>query len=181
MSYTETGLLANNSFITADSNGMIDDLDCSSDSTMAGIGRWIAPNSADATNSTADPFDVIIGDKQDAGSLVVRLHHGHIITKSFEGIYTCIMPRADGTQTYHLLGIYQNGFNSKKLGEQELIPPPSALLLLQWGPALPLIFRERFFSNEIWQKEYIGVGVHREGSIKGAKGQGGGGGGELLS
>lgn len=93
---------------------MIDDLDCSSDSTMAGTGRWIAPNGVDLTNSTTDPFDIIIGDEQDPGSLVVQLRNGHIVTRSFEGVYTCIIPREDGVQTYHHVGIYRNGFSSKR-------------------------------------------------------------------
>lgn len=114
MSYNRTKMLANNSFITSDSSGMIDDLDCSSDSTMAYAGYWIAPNGADITNTTTDPFDVIIGDEDDPGSLVVQLQHGHIVTRSFEGVYTCIMPREDGEESYHHVGIYQNGFDSKR-------------------------------------------------------------------
>lgn len=104
----------NNTFIIADSSGVIDDLDCSSDSTMANIGHWIAPNGVDLTNNTLDPFDIIVGQEDDPGTLLVQLRNGHIITKSFEGVYTCIMPSEDGTQAYHQVGIYQNGFNGKR-------------------------------------------------------------------
>ena len=114
MSYNGTEVLANNSFITSDSSGVIDALDCSSDSTVAFSGYWIAPNGEDITNNTADPFDVSVGDEEDPGSLVVQLQHGHIITRSFEGVYTCIMPREDGEDSYHHVGIYQDGFNSKR-------------------------------------------------------------------
>lgn len=107
-------MLPNNSFITTDSSGMIDDLHCSSDSTIADTGHWIAPNGVDLTNSTTDVFDIIRGDEEDPGSLIVRLHHGHIVTRSFEGVYTCVIPMDDGIEAYHLIGIYQTGFNSKK-------------------------------------------------------------------
>ena len=80
---------------------------------MANVGRWIAPNGVDLTNSTMDPFDVNIGDEQDPGSLVIQQRSGHIVTRSFQGIYTCIIPDAIGLQNYLHVGIYQNGFNSK--------------------------------------------------------------------
>ncbi len=92
---------------------MIADFHCTSDSVMPNIGHWIAPNGADLTNSTTDPFDVNIGDDQDPGSLVIQQRNGHFVTRSFQGIYTCIIPNRNGVQTYLHVGIYQNGFNSK--------------------------------------------------------------------
>ena len=80
---------------------------------MAGIGHWISPNRVDLTNVTIDPFDVIVGTEQDTGSLVIRQRFGHVVTVSFQGIYTCIIPDENGVQTYHHIGIYQHGFNSK--------------------------------------------------------------------
>lgn len=94
---------------------MVDDLHCSSSSTVANTGRWIAPNGIDLTNSTTDPFDVVVGDEQDPGSLIVQQQDGHIVTRSFQGIYTCIIQSENGVQTYLHVGIYRNGFNSKKL------------------------------------------------------------------
>ncbi len=108
-------MLENNTFITVDSSGMIDDLDCSSDSRAPNVGRWIAPGSVDYTNSTTDPFDVIVGDQQDPGSLVVQQRNGHSLTRSFLGIYTCIIPRANRMLAYFHIGIYQNGFNSESV------------------------------------------------------------------
>ena len=113
LSYIGRGLLENNTFITADSDGMINDFHCSSDSTMANIGHWIGPNGMDLTNSTTDPFVVSRGNEQDPGSLVVQLRNGHIVTRSFQGIYTCIIQNDNGVQSYIHVGIYQNGFNSK--------------------------------------------------------------------
>ncbi len=92
---------------------MINDFHCSSDSTTANIGRWIAPNGVDLTSSTTDPFDVNVGDEQDPGSLVVQLSSGHSVTRSFQGIYTCIIRNGNGVLTYLHVGIYNDGFNSE--------------------------------------------------------------------
>lgn len=81
---------------------------------MANVGRWIAPYGVDLTNSTTDPFNVNRGDEQDPGSLVIQQRNGHIVTRSLQGIYTCIIPDENGKQTYTHVGIYQNGFNSKQ-------------------------------------------------------------------
>lgn len=113
LSYTGRGLLQNNTFITADSTGLIGELDCSSNSTTANTGRWIAPTGVDLTNSTTDPFDVIVGDEQDPGSLVIRQRIGHAVTRSFEGVYRCAIQDNGGVQTYLHVGIYRHGFNSK--------------------------------------------------------------------
>ena len=108
-------MLENNTFITTDANGMIDDFHCSSDSTVANIGCWIAPNGVDLTSSTTDPFDVSVGDEQDPGSLVIQQSSGHIVTRSFQGVYTCAIQDRNGALTYHYVGIYNDGFNSKNL------------------------------------------------------------------
>ena len=115
--YVGSGILENNTFITADSSGRVNDLHCSSDSVTPNVGRWIAPNGVDLTNSSADPFEVTVGDTQDPGSLVIQLRNGHIVSRSFQGVYTCVLPNQDGVQTYLRVGIYQNGFNSKIMSE----------------------------------------------------------------
>ena len=97
----------------ADSNGMVANIDCSSDSTTPYTGRWIAPTGVDITNTTTDPFDVTVGDASDPGSLIIQQRVGHIITRSFEGVYTCALQDINGVLTYLSMGIYQNGFNSK--------------------------------------------------------------------
>ena len=88
------------------------DLHCASDSTTASVGQWIAPNGVDLTNSSTDPFDVIVGGVQDPGSFIVQLRHGHIVSSGFQGVYTCVLPREDGEQVYLRVGILPNGFNS---------------------------------------------------------------------
>ena len=79
---------------------------------MANIGRWISPNGVDVTNSTILPFEVTVGGEQDPGSLLIHQRNGHILTRSFQGIYTCLVPNADGVEQYLSIGIYENGFNS---------------------------------------------------------------------
>jgi len=106
-------LLENNTFITTDASGVVGDIHCASASTVANVGQWIAPNEADLTKSATDPFDIRIGDQQDPGSLIIQQRLGHIVTRSFQGIYTCIIPDEDGVLQYLRLGIYQNGFNSE--------------------------------------------------------------------
>ena len=107
------GLLDNNTFLTTDENGMIDDIHCTSGSTRENVGHWIAPNGEDLINSTIDPFDIVVGDTLDPGSIVVRQASGHIVTRSFQGIHTCIIPDKEGAQTYIHVGIFQHGFDSK--------------------------------------------------------------------
>ena len=111
INYLGVGLLENNTLVTADADQTINDLHCSSGSTMANAGHWIAPNGDDLTNSTVDPFTVIQGNEHDPGSLVIQQAGGHIITNSFQGVYTCILPDESGTQNYIHVGIYRNGFS----------------------------------------------------------------------
>lgn len=112
LSYGGSGLLENNTVIIADPNGIVDDLHCSSDSKVANTGQWISPNGVDVTNNTVLPFEVTVGNEQDPGSLLIHQRNGHILTRSFQGVYTCLVPDADGVQQYLSVGIYQNGFNS---------------------------------------------------------------------
>lgn len=79
---------------------------------MANNGQWIAPNGVDITISNAHPFEVTVGDERDPGSLLVHQRNGHIVTRSFEGVYTCLVRDKDRVQQYLNVGIYQNGFNS---------------------------------------------------------------------
>ena len=107
------GLLENNTIVTADTDQTISDLQCSSGSTVPNVGRWIAPNGNDLTNSTVDPFRVVQGNERDPGSLIIQQATGHIITNSFQGVYTCILPDENGMQSYIHVGIYRNGFSCK--------------------------------------------------------------------
>lgn len=90
----------------------MNDLHCSSDSRVANVGQWIAPNGMDITSNTAHPFEVTVGDERDPGSLLIHQRNGHIVTRSFQGIYTCLVQDRDRVQQYLNVGIYQNGFNS---------------------------------------------------------------------
>lgn len=109
--YLGVGLLDNNTFVTADTDQTLSDLHCSSGSTMPNAGRWIAPNGNDLTNSTVDPFNIIQGDERDPGSLIIQQAPGHIITNSFQGVYTCVLPNDNGVLSYIHVGIYRSGFN----------------------------------------------------------------------
>ena len=111
INYLGVGLLENNTLVTADADQTINDLHCSSGSTIPSTGRWIAPNGDDLTNSTVDPFRVIQGDEHDPGSLIIQQASGHIITNSFQGVYTCILPDENAAKQYVHVGIYQNGFS----------------------------------------------------------------------
>lgn len=113
INYLELGLLDNNTIITADTDETISDLHCSSGSKTPNVGHWIAPNGNDLTHSAVDPFDVLQGDESDPGSLIIRQASGHIITNSFQGVYTCILPDENGLQNYLHVGIYQNEFSCK--------------------------------------------------------------------
>ena len=115
ISYIGTGLLDNNTLLTTDESGTIDDIHCASGSMRENVGRWLAPNGEDLTNNTVDPFDIIVGDALDPGSIVVRQASGHIVTRSFQGIHTCIIPDENGVQAYIHVGIFEDGFDSMLL------------------------------------------------------------------
>ena len=112
LSYIGIGLLDNNTLLKTDESGTINDIHCTSGSMRENVGHWIAPNGEEITNSTIDPFDIIVGGTRDPGSIVVRQASGHIVTRSFQGIHTCIIPDENGVQTYVHVGIFQHGFNS---------------------------------------------------------------------
>ena len=131
VSYIGTGLLENNTFITTDSMGTFSDIHCSSDSRAPYVGQWIAPSGVDITNATTDPFEVDIGDQRDPGSLVIQQRNGHIVTRSFQGVYTCIIPDKDGVEAYWHVGIYSNGFNSKFLHVDGIASLPHVFTQLQ--------------------------------------------------
>ena len=115
LSYTAVGLLDNNTFFTAKEDGTIDDIHCASGSMRQNVGHWLGPDGEDLTNSTVDPFDIVVGDKLDPGSIVVQQASGHIVTRSFQGIHTCIIPDENGAQAYIHVGIFQNGFDSTSI------------------------------------------------------------------
>ena len=108
--YIGLGLLENNTLVTLDTDQTIDDIHCASGSSLSNVGHWIGPTGVDLTNSTVDPFNVLIGDERDPGSLLIQQASGHIVTNSFQGVYTCILPDELGVQKYLRVGIYRNGF-----------------------------------------------------------------------
>ena len=67
----------------------------------------------DVTNDTIDPFEVTVGGLEDPASLVVHQRNGHLVTRSFQGVYTCIIMDTLQELKYLLVGIYPTGFNSK--------------------------------------------------------------------
>ena len=113
LSYTGRGLLDNNTVIIAGSNGDLGDIHCTSSSAMPNIGSWISPNGVNVTRDTSDPFDVLVGGSNDPASLVITQRSGHLITRSFQGVYTCAIDDAMQQLKYLQVGIYPSGFNSK--------------------------------------------------------------------
>lgn len=109
--YIGLGPLDNNTLVVVDSDQTIGDIHCASGSSLANVGQWIGPTRNDLTNSTVDPFNVLLGDERDPGSLVIQQASGHVITNSFQGVYTCVMPDEVGVQKYLHVGIYRNGFS----------------------------------------------------------------------
>lgn len=108
------GLLQNNTVIIADANGGIEDIYCSSGSTVPNTGSWISPTGADVTNDTIDPFEVKLGGIENPASLVIHQRNGHLVTRSFQGVYTCKIKDDMQELNYLQVGIYPTGFNSKK-------------------------------------------------------------------
>jgi len=80
---------------------------------MLNIGSWISPNGNDVTRDSSDPFDVLVGGSNDPGSLIITQRSGHLITRSFQGVYTCIIEDDEQQSKYLQVGLYPNGFNSK--------------------------------------------------------------------
>lgn len=97
----------------ADSVGIIDDLQCISDSTMPDVGIWIAPNGESTTFSTSDPFDVMVGGQDNPGHLSIAIAPGESLRGLDEGVYACVIPDVTGVQQTIHVGIYLNDFNSK--------------------------------------------------------------------
>ena len=111
ISYSSVGVLPNNYLIISDVTGIVN-LDCVSASTSPNVGRWLDTSGVDITNSNTDPFDVVVGDSSDPGHLSIT--SGSSITSDSQGVYTCVLPDTFGEDTYLNVGIYPNGFNSKK-------------------------------------------------------------------
>ena len=102
LSYTPVGPLQNNSAISADDDGGINELICCSGSEAGNVGVWIAPDGADITN-TMHPFNVTVGGSGNPGFLSIRSPH---LSHDDQGVYTCQIPDEDGQmQTIHV-GIY---------------------------------------------------------------------------
>ena len=106
------GFLPNNSFIVTNANGGINEIHCSSGSQTSGVGQLISPNEQDITYSSIDPFDVIVGDIGNPGSLIIRQAQGHSVTATFNGMYTCVLPDENGMENYIHFGLYPQEFMS---------------------------------------------------------------------
>ncbi len=112
MYYQGAGQVANNSFVTTDADNAITELQCvTSWGERPGAGQLIGVSGVDITTKPADPFDVTVGGESDPGYISVRLDQGQAVTTSFRGVYSCIIPAEDGTDTILHVGIYPQGFN----------------------------------------------------------------------
>ena len=100
------GIILNNSIILTDNFGQIPRLQCISGSQSPGVGQWFAPSGQDITLSANDPFNVIIGGRNDPGYLEISLHSGQILTIRDQGVYTCLIPDEAGRPSVFFVGIY---------------------------------------------------------------------------
>lgn len=109
----DPGPLLNNTIIVTDNFGRMPQLQCISGSTAPNVGQWIAPSGQDATHSTSDPFDVVLGSTNDPGYFNISLHPGQFITFSDQGVYTCRIPDEAGVTRSVFVGIYLPALTSK--------------------------------------------------------------------
>ena len=100
------GLISNNSILLTDSFGQMPRLQCISATQMPHVGEWLNPTGQDITQSTSDPFNVIVGGENDPGYLDISLHSGRILTIQEQGVYTCRIPDESGVTAYFHIGIY---------------------------------------------------------------------------
>ncbi len=109
------GNIQNNSILETNSDGRLSQLLCLSGSNLTVVGEWISPEGVDLAAVQNDPFDVIFGDSNSPGQLLVETPATNPpIMTSHEGVYTCIIPDEEDENQYLHVGIYTS---SSKLPE----------------------------------------------------------------
>ena len=102
-----TGVIQNNSIIQEVSSSSIGQLECISASKSSLVGRLLAPNGNDITNTSSI---VTVGGTTNPGFLSFRLQSTTYLTSN-QGVYTCVIPDENGVQQYLHIGIYVGRFN----------------------------------------------------------------------
>jgi hypothetical protein len=120
-------VIQNNSIVQISAPGTVGQLQCISASRLNNIGQIVAPNRNDITNH---PSIVTTGNITDPGFLSLDFTS---LTRSDQGVYTCIIPDENGVQQYLHFGIYYGRLNGKYRMKSSCLgffhfPPPSAAL-----------------------------------------------------
>ena len=106
---TGFGSIPNDSLLETNSGGRIPQLLCLSGSNASIVGEWISPEGRNLAAVQNDPFDIIFGDIDNPGELLIETPVTNTpITRSHEGVYTCISPNESGHIEYLHIGIYVN-------------------------------------------------------------------------
>lgn len=105
----DIGNLQNNSLVEINSHGRIPQLHCLSGSSMSDVGYWIGPNGTNLNEVLNDPFDVVPGDENNPGELLISTPITNTqLENVHEGVYTCSMPDDNGINQNLHVGIYFN-------------------------------------------------------------------------
>ena len=100
-------MIPNNSLLEVTSRGQISQLYCLSGSNMSSIGEWISPDGTNLVAVQNDPFDIIFGDNNNPGQLLIQTPTTNPpITTNHEGVYTCVIPNESDENEYLHIGIY---------------------------------------------------------------------------
>ena len=106
--HSSSGLLSNNSVVTASNGYLQGSFFCVSGRRQAGIGRWIAPNGDDYTLPGTHAFNVSIGGQDNPGVVKISVtgSEGRFLAGQWNGVYSCVIPDETGTEKIIYLGIY---------------------------------------------------------------------------
>ena len=110
--------VSNNSAVLADSNNQIGTIYCSSGSHTSGIGKWLAPNGMEITESSNSSLTVVRGGGNIPSYVGLQLQIDHTLLSIDEGVYTCIISDEKGVLQTLFVGIYRHGFLGKTNGIQ---------------------------------------------------------------
>ena len=76
---------------------------------MSVVGAWINPGGRNLVAVQNDPFDIIFGDSNNPGQLLIETPSTNPpISMAHEGVYTCTIPDESGQIEYLHIGIYLN-------------------------------------------------------------------------
>ena len=74
---------------------------------MSAVGNWVSPERRNLATVQNDPFDIIFGDSNNPGQLLIETPANNPpITSNHEGVYTCVIPDENGQSEYLHIGLY---------------------------------------------------------------------------